>query len=71
MTRAVTADVGLGSGPEIPFDPAAPLMAEVPDPYYGDDEGFTEVLDMVQAAVPGLLDWVRANRGGVISGAAG
>lgn len=53
------------------FDPTAPPMAEVPDPYYRDDEGFTEVLDMVRAAMPGLLDWVRANRGTVISGAAG
>jgi protein-tyrosine phosphatase len=44
------------------FDPAAPPMAEVPDPYYGGDEGFREVLDMVRAAVPGLVDWVRTNR---------
>lgn len=28
---------------------------EVPDPYYGGDEGFTEVLDMVEAASEGLL----------------
>jgi protein-tyrosine phosphatase len=44
------------------FDPAASPHAEVPDPYYGGDEGFTEVLDMVRAAVPGMLEWVRANR---------
>lgn len=44
------------------FDPAAPPRAEVPDPYYGGDEGFTEVLDMVAASVPGMLEWVRANR---------
>jgi protein-tyrosine phosphatase len=53
------------------FDPAAPPRAEVPDPYYGGDEGFTEVLDMIQAAVPGLLEWVRANRKGITSGVAG
>jgi protein-tyrosine phosphatase len=41
------------------FDPAAPDGAEVPDPYYGDDAGFAEVLAMVRAAVPGLVEWVR------------
>ena len=41
------------------FDPAAPEGAEVPDPYYGGPDGFDEVLDMVEAATPGLLDWVR------------
>ena len=29
---------------------------EVPDPYYGGDEGFDEVLDMLVAACPELLD---------------
>lgn len=42
------------------FDPSAPEGAEVPDPYYGGDEGFDEVLGMVERAVPGLLEWVRA-----------
>ena len=37
-----------------PFDPQAALQ-EVPDPYYGGDEGFTQVLDMVEAASEGLL----------------
>jgi protein-tyrosine phosphatase len=41
------------------FDPDAPSGAEVPDPYYGDTDGFTEVLAMIRAAMPGLLDWVR------------
>ncbi|MDP9843820.1 low molecular weight protein-tyrosine-phosphatase [Streptosporangium lutulentum] len=36
------------------FDPAAPEGAEVPDPYYGDGEGFAEVLKMVKAASEGL-----------------
>jgi protein-tyrosine phosphatase len=44
------------------FDPDSPEGAEVPDPYYGGDEGFVEVLAMVRAAVPGLLDWVREHR---------
>ncbi len=38
----------------LPFDPGA-SVAEVPDPYYGGDEGFTRVLDMVEAASAGLL----------------
>lgn len=40
------------------FDPTAPTGAELPDPYYG-DRGFDEVLEMVEAAMPGLLDWTR------------
>lgn len=43
------------------FDPAAPDGAEVPDPYYGEDDGFDEVLALVRAAMPGLVEWVRAN----------
>lgn len=42
------------------FDPDAPPGAEVPDPYFGGPEGFTEVLDMVRAAMPGLLEYVKA-----------
>ncbi|MER7011464.1 low molecular weight protein-tyrosine-phosphatase [Saccharopolyspora sp. NPDC000359] len=41
------------------FDPAAGEGAEVPDPYYGGPSGFDDVLAMVEAAMPGLLDWVR------------
>jgi protein-tyrosine phosphatase len=44
------------------FDPGSPPGAEVPDPYYGDHEGFTEVLTMIRAAMPGMLQWVRENR---------
>lgn len=29
---------------------------EVPDPYYGGDEGFEEVLNMLEAACPRILD---------------
>jgi protein-tyrosine phosphatase len=36
--------------------------ADVPDPYYGDAEGFDQVLDMTEAAARGLLEEVR-NRG--------
>jgi protein-tyrosine phosphatase len=41
------------------FDPAAEEGAEVPDPYYGGDQGFDDVLRMIEATVPGLLDWTR------------
>jgi protein-tyrosine phosphatase len=41
------------------FDPAAGPDLDVPDPYYGNRNGFTEVLAMIEAATPGLLDWVR------------
>ncbi|MFD5824941.1 low molecular weight protein-tyrosine-phosphatase [Lentzea sp. NPDC060358] len=40
------------------FDPDAD-GPDVPDPYYGDDAGFAEVLTMVEAAVPGMVAWVR------------
>lgn len=36
---------------------------DVPDPYYGDDEGFEEVLDIVLAAGKGLLGALREDRG--------
>lgn len=41
------------------FDPAAGDDLDVPDPYYGDGAGFAHVLELVEAAVPGLLDEVR------------
>lgn len=33
-------------------------VAEVPDPYYGGRDGFSHVLDLVEAACQGLLDHV-------------
>ena len=45
------------------FDPAsagAPDL-DVPDPYYGGDDGFEHVLDLVDAACRGLLDQLRAD----------
>lgn len=44
------------------FDPGSPEDAEVPDPYYGEADGFAAVLAMIRAAVPGLVEWVRENR---------
>jgi protein-tyrosine phosphatase len=45
------------------FDPASAGAGDldVPDPYYGGDEGFEHVLDLVEAACRGLLDALRAN----------
>ncbi|WP_394613690.1 low molecular weight protein-tyrosine-phosphatase [Lentzea sp. JNUCC 0626] len=40
------------------FDPDADGV-DVPDPYYGDAAGFDEVLSMTEAAMPGLIAWVR------------
>jgi protein-tyrosine phosphatase len=44
------------------FDPASVETGDldVPDPYYGDGDGFEHVLDHVQAACSGLLAQVRA-----------
>ncbi len=41
------------------FDPDAPEGAEVPDPYFGGPDGFDEVIGMVEAAMPGLVERVR------------
>lgn len=43
------------------FDPAAPAGAEVPDPYYGGPDGFAEVHAMIDAAMPGLVEYVTRN----------
>jgi len=48
------------------LDYAAALhVKEVPDPYYGGADGFSQVLDMVEAACEGLLQAIetRANQG--------
>ncbi|QFU76125.1 low molecular weight phosphotyrosine protein phosphatase [Halioglobus maricola] len=48
----------------LPFAPDNPTD-EVPDPYYGGAEGFTQVLDMVEAASEGLLaEIMRADTAG-------
>lgn len=41
------------------FDRTAGRDLDVPDPYYGGNHGFDDVLSMVHAAVPGLMAWVR------------
>jgi protein-tyrosine phosphatase len=37
------------------FDPAAGAAADVPDPYYGDDEVFDQCRDMIAAGCTGLV----------------
>ncbi|QIS02727.1 protein tyrosine phosphatase [Nocardia brasiliensis] len=44
------------------FDPDAD-GPDVPDPYYGDTADFELVRDQIEAAMPGLLDWVRTALG--------
>ncbi|MEX0790413.1 MAG: low molecular weight protein-tyrosine-phosphatase [Actinomycetota bacterium] len=41
------------------FDPQAGGDLDVPDPYYGGDSGFTRVLRMIEASMPGLIDRVK------------
>lgn len=41
------------------FDATAEEGAEVPDPWYGGDEGFEEVLDQCERAAEGLLAYVK------------
>jgi protein-tyrosine phosphatase len=40
------------------FDPASEEDLEIPDPFYGGPDGFAEVFTMIEAAMPGVLDWV-------------
>ncbi len=44
------------------FDPSIGEGGEVdvPDPYYGGDDGFETVLDLVEASCAGLLEQIRA-----------
>ena len=37
----------------------APAAQEVPDPYYGGDQGFETVLDLIESASRGLLQEIR------------
>lgn len=42
------------------LDFAGHTGAEVPDPYYGGDQGFEEVLDLIESASRGLLNHIRS-----------
>lgn len=41
------------------FDPTAKRGAEVPDPYYGGERGFDEVIEICERACRGLLEQLR------------
>jgi len=41
------------------FEPGAPPDAEVPDPYYGGEEGFRDVYDLCERACRGLVVHLR------------
>lgn len=41
------------------FDPAAGADADLADPYYGDERDFAQTREQIEAAVPGMLRWVR------------
>jgi protein-tyrosine phosphatase len=45
------------------FDPKSPRGAGVPDPYYGGEDGFEQVLDICAAACSGLLERVKKEHG--------
>ncbi len=38
-------------------------LKQVPDPYYGGEEGFNQVIDLLFDACEGLLDWVVKTEG--------
>jgi len=44
------------------FDPNAESGSGVPDPWYGDLDGFADTLAALEAAIPGVLDWVRQHQ---------
>jgi protein-tyrosine phosphatase len=41
------------------FDPETDGDPDVPDPYYGGRRGFDDVLSMIEAAMPGMVTWIR------------
>lgn len=45
------------------FDPEAPARAPIPDPYYGDDRDFDEVVQLCLVACRHLLQEIRTERG--------
>lgn len=43
------------------YDPESPRDADVPDPYYGEGDGFERVLDICESAARGFLKHIREN----------
>lgn len=66
MDRANQADVreiwhqNGGTEPKLFLEYGHSGRAEVPDPYYGGDDGFDQVLDLIEEASAGLLDDIRS-----------
>jgi len=56
--KRVQKEIG-GTEPELFLDYGSPSHDEVPDPYYGGDQGFEMVLDLIQEASKGLLARLR------------
>jgi protein-tyrosine phosphatase len=44
------------------FDPDSPRGAAVPDPYYGEGDGFERVFEICEAACRGLLEHIQRER---------
>jgi len=44
------------------FDPLAEGDLDVPDPYYGGNQGFENVFDMVSRTCPEILDFIRKEK---------
>lgn len=44
------------------FDPESPTGASVPDPYYGDDADFDDVVQICRLACAGLLELLRREK---------
>lgn len=44
------------------FDPTAPANSSVPDPYFGGEKGFDEVLDQCERAAAGLIQHLESTR---------
>ena len=44
------------------YDPAAPESAPIPDPYYGEDQGFDDVLELCRTACQHLFEEIRKER---------
>lgn len=43
------------------FDPRSKPDAEVADPYYGGEDGFEEMFDVIEAAMPGLMSFLKVS----------
>ncbi|MCG3168840.1 MAG: Low molecular weight protein-tyrosine-phosphatase YfkJ [Pseudomonadales bacterium] len=51
-----------GTEPQLLLGYGSSGLLEVPDPYYGGDEGFEQVLDLIEDAADALLAHIRATR---------